>query len=444
MTPERQPSPGEARMSRLGGIAVFCAGLAAPGAAGASSLTAVQSFSGATGDLLYAQVTRDSVVGRESALYTTTSGGAGICYDTHGCGSVVRLVPPAIAGGNWTLAVLHTFTGPDGDVPYGGLMFDTFGALYGSTTRGGQASNCTDPDGCGTIFKMTPPSTPRGAWGFETLYNFQGGASDGFSPGGNPIFDTSGALYGTAALGGPTNAGMVFKLTRAAASGGAWTETPIYMFKGHDGARPRANLIFDTHGALYGTTQGGGAYTHGTVFKLAPPASPGGAWTETVLHSFNGADGDEPFNSLLFDTSGALYGTTWKGGVHNNAGVVFKLFPPATPGGSWTMSSYQMLNGADGATMQGGLTRDTFGVLYGTTNRGGIGGDCTKGDCGTVFSMVAPATPGGSWVHTVLGSFTGPNGGNPEVAPIFLLGKLYGTSDFGGTSNLGTIFEFSP
>lgn len=420
----------------------LCATILSP-LAGAATLTVIANLTLATGDRPYAQLLSDNVVGRKSTLYTTTSGGAGTCYDLYGCGTVVQMVPPKTAGGAWTLNVLHTFTGPDGDVPYGGLMMDTFGALYGSTTRGGMASNCNDPDGCGNVFRMTPPSKPGGGWTFETLHNFQGGIADGRSPGGNPIFDTLGALYGTAASGGPANAGMVYKLTPPTTAGGAWTETAVYMFHGHDGARPRANLIFDTMGALYGTTQGGGAASQGAVFKLTPPAAPGGPWTETLLHSFTGPDGAQPFNTLLFDTAGALYGTTWKGGVYKDAGVVFKLTPPATPGGTWGYSAYQMLNGADGATMQAGLTRDTFGTLFSTTNRGAAG-NCTTGDCGTVFSIIPPATPGGTWTHTVLANFNGPNGGNPEVAPVFLLGDLYGTSDFGGTNNLGTIFQMTP
>jgi uncharacterized repeat protein (TIGR03803 family) len=405
-------------------------------------LTAIVSLTQATGDQPIAAVLADNVVGRRGVFYTTTSNGAGTCYGTHGCGSIVQLVPPTTAGGAWTLNVLHAFTGPDGSVPYAGLMMDSAGALYGTATRGGAASGCTEPDGCGTVFRLTPPSTPGGTWTFTTLYDFDGGIG-GRTPNDNPIFDSFGALYGTTGAGGVGNAGVVYKLTPRQAQGRGSSETVLHNFNGHDGARPRGNLIFDTSGALYGTTQTGGTSNLGTVFKLTPPATPGGPWTETVLHAFSGADGAQPINALLLDSAGALYGTTWKGGTHHDAGVVFKLTPPATPGGSWTESAYQMLNGADGATMQGGLTRDTFGVLYGTTNRGGPG-DCALGHCGTVFKIVPPSASGGSWTHTVLADFTGPNGGNPVASPSLFLGDLYGTAEYGGAANSGVVFQVQP
>jgi uncharacterized repeat protein (TIGR03803 family) len=409
----------------------------------AATLTAIASLTPETGDQPIAFVVPDNVVGRPSALYTIANAGAGTCYKTHGCGSVVQLVPPTAAGGAWKVNVLHIFAGPDGDLPFAGLTMDTFGALFGATTLGGTEGSCTYAYGCGTIFRMRPPGAPGGAWDFATLYNFRGGSGDGRTPADNPVFDSFGALYGTTVAGGPGNYGVVYRLTPPGVAGGAWTETILHDFNGHDGARPRPTLIFDTRGALYGTTQLGGAFNFGTVFKLAPPAGPGGAWTETILYSFNGADGAQPFSALLFDSAGALYGTTWKGGTHRDAGVVFKLSPPATPGGAWTESYYEILNGADGDGMQGGLSRDTFGVLYGTTNRGGSG-NCPELHCGTVFKIMAPAVPGGSWNHTVLASFTGPNGGNPVASPRFLRGRLYGTAEFGGAADVGTIFELTP
>jgi uncharacterized repeat protein (TIGR03803 family) len=151
---------------------------------------------------------------------------------------------------------------------------------------------------------LKPPATTGEAWTESVLYNFQGGPSDGCSPRAGLIFDAAGALYGTTDSGGSSSFyGTVFKLTP---SGGTWSESVLYSFTGGgDGANPRAGLIFDPSGALYGTTVSGGSHGRGTVFKLAPSG------TESVLYSFQGgSDGAAPFAGLIFDASGALYGTT--------------------------------------------------------------------------------------------------------------------------------------
>ena len=407
--------------------------------ASATSLVSIADFTVDSGGHPYAAVTFDNVVGRQGILYTTTSGLAGTCYEQYGCGSVVALSPPAAPGGAWTLNVLHKFTGPDGSVPYAGLIFDSFGAMYGTTAHGGLGA-CYDNFGCGTVFKLSPPSTPGGTWTLTTLYAFTG--PDGGNPTGNLIFDSFGALYGTTVAGGAkAGSGVVYKLTPPATPSGAWTQNIIHAFSGLDGARPRANLIFDTHGALYGTTERGGPANLGTVFALTPPSTPGAAWTQTVLLNFRGPDGAQAFQNLQFDTTGALYSTAWKGGL-NNGGTAFKLTPPAALGGNW-MESYYQFDDPRSNTLQGGLLRNAFGDFIGTTNRGGSG-DCAKTHCGTVFKLIAPTTLGGAWTHTVLADFDGVNGGNPEVTPTFHLGAYYGTADYGGTSNVGTIFQFIP
>jgi uncharacterized repeat protein (TIGR03803 family) len=218
----------------------------------------------------------------------------------------------------------------------GGLIFDASGALYG-TTAGGNTT-CLD---CGTVFKLTPPLIPGGAWIYTVLHVFSG--SEGLSSNGL-IFDASGALYGTTNGGGsnticPFNVdfgcGTVFKLAPPSTEGGAWTHTVLYVFGGIDGAEPVAGLVIDGSGALYGTTFTGGGNTScggcGTVFKLTPPSTAGGAWTHTVLHAFDGNDGSYPEAGLIMN-AGALYGTTLYGGS-SGYGTVFKLVTFAgTPG----------------------------------------------------------------------------------------------------------------
>jgi uncharacterized repeat protein (TIGR03803 family) len=252
---------------------------------------------------------------------------------------------------------LYSFSGSsDGGIPFAGLVSDSAGTLYGTTEEGGN-KNCTiyPGNGCGTVYELTPPTTTNGTWTETVLYRFSG--SDGAVPAAGLIADGTGTLYGTTEFGGNSNVvcvngyscGTVFKLTPPGTSGGTWTETVLYSFSGSDGEFPLAGLIFGKDGALYGTTYSGGNTSCnasisetrgcGTVFKLTPPTTAEGTWTETVLHSFNGSDGAYPYAGLTMDASGALYGTTAGGGdpyCIGGCGTVFKLTPRTNKGGTWT------------------------------------------------------------------------------------------------------------
>lgn len=173
------------------------------------------------------------------------------------------------------------------------------------------------------------PSLARA--GETVLYSSQGGTKDGADPDGGLLFDVAGALYGTTEEGGGLRSGMgtVFKLSPPAAGKTQWAETVLYSFKGppqHDGAFPNAGLIIDKQGALYGTTFFGGTIGYGTVFKLTPPAAGQSQWTETLLHSLAGKpnDGAQIRAGVIFDNAGALYGTTEAGGASGN-GTVFQV-----------------------------------------------------------------------------------------------------------------------
>jgi uncharacterized repeat protein (TIGR03803 family) len=167
------------------------------------------------------------------------------------------------------------------------------------------------------------------------LYNFTGG-SDGGTINAGLVLDASGNLFGTSTFGGTTNNGTVFELKRT--SGGNWKENMLYSFAGgEDGTLPVGGVILDSAGDLYGTTQfGGGQGTCkngsqleycGTVFKLSPPRSVGGTWTESVLYRFTGGnDGALPGNNLVLDSAGNLYGTALLGGQYGN-GTVFEVTP---------------------------------------------------------------------------------------------------------------------
>jgi uncharacterized repeat protein (TIGR03803 family) len=285
-----------------------------------------------------------------------------------GCGVVFKLTPNP--DGSWTYSRIYLFEGvPGGHWPFGGLIFDAAGNLYGTSLFGGSSSQCRDSYdkviGCGEVFKLTPD--PNNTYWAETvLYSFMGG-TDGANPWAGLIFDAAGNLYGTTAgawYPWETNSATAFKLTPN--PDGSWTESVLYSFDPPcGGAGITAGLILDGAGNLYGTTAGGNC-GYGTVFKLAP--NPDGSWTESTLHAFHGTDGAHPHAGLIFDTSGNLYGTTADGGRYDS-GTVFKLTP--RPGGHWRLIKLHSFKQSQHP--QAGLARDAAGNLYGTTQYGGLG-----------------------------------------------------------------------
>jgi len=328
-------------------------------------------------------------------LYGTTSGGGsniGICQ-YYGCGTVFELSPNS--SGGWTETVLYAFGGgTDGQNPEGDLIFDKNGALYGSTVVGGNSNTCTD---CGTVFRLTPPSRQGGTWTEQVLYRFNN-FSGGFWPEAGVVSDKAGALYGTTNEGGQGSnycsdgCGVVFKLTPPVKGGGDWTEHVIYQFTGgNDGGEPFADVTFDRVGNLYGTTSTGNKNA-GAVYKLTPPSTKNGAWTETTLYTCSTDSG--PYYILagvILDNAGNLYGTSQAGSLRY-LGDVYRLKPPAKKGGVWTETElYAFQGGKDGRWPYAGLVFGRDGALYGTTLQGG-GGKCSNGahdfGCGTVFRLL--------------------------------------------------------
>jgi uncharacterized repeat protein (TIGR03803 family) len=387
--------------------------------------------------------------------------------------------------------ILHSFgMSKDGKYPYYNLILDAAGNLYGTTPDGGGFVTSCGGNGCGTVFELTPDR--NGRWKEKILHSF-GKGKDGKYPYASLILDEAGNLYGTTFYGGASGTGCggegcgtVFELTPS--PHGTWTEKVLYNFCAAeycaDGAEPRASLIFDAAGNLYGTTEDGGAAGFedcdafgdpcGTVFELTPKAH--GKWTEKVLHSFGGGDGNVPQAGLTFDSAGNLYGTTTDGGTHSNCyeviscGVVFELTPGTN--GHWT---YHLLysfqgnicvdgraldvrpdappmrtdnpwrgtgNSADGAFPQGVVVFDAVGNLYSTTSSGGAACD------GTVFRLTPK--PSGEWKETVQRGFNGVDGNWPRAGLIVdAAGNLYGTTFYGGSetdcdgNGCGTVFEFT-
>jgi uncharacterized repeat protein (TIGR03803 family) len=340
-----------------------------------------------------------------------------------------------------TEKVLYSFCSvsgcTDGAVPlFGSLVFDSAGNLYGTTAGGGNVDKC-DGKGCGTVFQLAPGANGH-SWTHTVLYRFSG--KDGAYPCGL-IFDPSGNLYGTTQAGGSHNAGTVYQLKPLVANR-KWQEKTLHSFSGKDGKTPNPSLILDAAGNLYGTTQLGGGEKLGVVFQLAPSAN--GTWSETILHSNRtGADGPGEYGQggLTFDAAGSLYGTTVGGGI--TKGEVFRLRPGAN--GKWKEEVlYSSFGGTNGAVPPGGLIFDTAGNLYGTTNEGGNISYCGGSGCGVVFEL--SPTSKGTWTETVLYSFKGSDGWQPNTRLVFDgTGNLYGTTAFGGSSNAdGTVFELTP
>ena len=256
------------------------------------------------------------------------------------CGTVFEMTPHKQKGGNWTEKVLYSFRGVangkqsgDGANPNGGLVLDSKGALYGTTYFGGnnQKGTCeggVGGTGCGTVFKLTPPTRKGGAWTEKALRRFNG--QDGSNPPAGVVFDRSGNLYGVTFEGPPNGFGLLFELRKPSGQARHWTEKVLHLFSnGNDGANPSAGLIFDSAGTLYGTALGGETF-RGVVFRLQHPKL-GNSWSLTVLYNLKGSpDGNHPTADLTFDNEGHLYSTTEWGGTgqcQGGCGTVFQVSP---------------------------------------------------------------------------------------------------------------------
>ncbi len=341
-----------------------------------------------------------------------------------------------------TESVIHRFQdGAAGVNPTSGLVADSNGSLYGVAGTGG-ISCSENVEGCGVVYKLSPPASGSGSWRQAVLYSFAGGA-DGGDPWGNLSIDPkTHKVYGTAPLGGANSQGVVFELT----PGSPWTESIVYDFKQRDGSNPTGGILFNK-GTLFGVTANGGTNRSGTVYALRPPSVPGSEWNRQVLHQFaDDSNGFAPSSPLIADSTGAIYGTTING--NPTSGTVFKIAPPASGTGPWTFSVlYAFTLGANGGMPQGNLVFDSEGRLYGTTN---AGGDPTC-RCGTVLQLTPPAGGSGPWTISTLHTFTGgTDGANPQAGVTFdNTGALYGSTLGGGDvscaegygGGCGTVFK---
>ena len=296
------------------------------------------------------------------------------------------------------------------------------------------------------VILMLAASAFAGGPSEQVLYSFQ--YSTGDQPYAGLVADKGGNFYGMTAWGGVNFDGSVFELSPPATAGGAWTGAVLYSFLGgdNDGAQPYGGLILDRQGNLYGATHAGGSNNNGAIFELSPPATKGGAWTETVLFLFptDGSQGTWPMGTLSMDATGNLYGTTWYGGSGSGlycpvggCGVVFELMRPASQGGSWRMNVLHNFGAVSGDGDEAGLALVLqSGAIYGTAQSGGANG------CGVIFQLVQQNE---TWIENILHTFVCSDGAQAVAGMIVdSAGNFYGTGRSGGSTNNGVVFELSP
>lgn len=334
------------------------------------------------------------------------------------------LLLSTVAGAQtYTETILHSFgsSTSDGTYPEGGMVMDSAGNLYGTTTYGGGTS-CA----CGTAFKLSPNGT-------ETILHIFTGKPDGALPLASLAIDKDGNLYGTTQVGGSYSLGTVFKITAA----GKYSVLHSFGKTASDGEYPYGPVIVDASGNLYGTTSAGGSTSTyctteesfdgcGTIFKVT---SAGG---ESVLYKFTGKnDGDFPTGNLLRDGKGNLYGINGAGlnsvyGV--DEGVLFEV---TSKGVETTL--YTFLAQPDFRYNGTYVARNSNGNFY-----VGFG----NGDCGV--SEVTGSGAESDYYFCVGCSSTSPSGYRLEGPLMFSAENLYGTTYEGGANGVGVVYEFAP
>lgn len=299
------------------------------------------------------------------------------------------------------LQSLHSFLpSPSGSNPFASLVQGPDGKYYGTTVDGGSA-------GTGTIFRIEANGSAN------TLVNFEG--PNGSTPYGALLLAPDGYLYGTTSEGGEYGSGTVYRMTVEGVL------STLFSFDSSTGINPYAPLVLGPDGQLYGTTPNGGAAGAGTIYRMSPEG------VLTTLAHFNGANGRSPFAALVVGPDGQLYGTTPQGGS-SNAGTAFRVSPVGI------ITTLLHFNVSIGSNPFPALIVGPDGQLYGTTSNGGAG------FVGTVFRMGLDGS------ITTLVSFQpgGAIGKNPYSALVLGAdGQFYGTTFFGGTSNLGTVFRMT-
>jgi uncharacterized repeat protein (TIGR03803 family) len=253
---------------------------------------------------------------------------------------------------NQVFTTVISFNGSNGALPSGALVEGRDGSIYGVAQQGGQLQRCSG--GCGTVFRLSDGK-------LSTLFRFTG--NNGARPQGGLWLDKEDLLWGTTAQGGSMNAGVVFTVSPARKK-----LEKIHIFKIFDGASPNGGLVQTRDGTFYGTTQTGGDYGQGTIFKITSDRK-----VESIF-SFSGQEGANPRSGLIEGRDGALYGTTLNG-APNQPGMIYRLSVTGV------VTPLTVFNGKNGAKPYGGLSQGKDSKLYGTTAEGG------KFNNGTIFRV---------------------------------------------------------
>jgi uncharacterized repeat protein (TIGR03803 family) len=308
---------------------------------------------------------------------TVSAGGA------NGFGAVYELTPPA-KGKTWTETVLYSFQGnADGVLPFGEVVFDAEGNLYGTTSRGGK-SHIGCLSGCGTIYQLTPKKD--GTWKETVLHRFTDNFGQGAEPRDGLVFDAAGNLYGTTNSGGNNDVcntfsslgcGEVFELTPLGDN--KWQLVNLIDFDDSDGGNPRAGVTLDGQGNLYGVTTIGGSLGGGTLFSFSQQ---NGKWVKGKGIGFPHESG--PSGRLVIDQSGMIYGTTYQGGPHV-AGSIFQVDPT-----TWklqTLYNFQVSGRYTGDDPLNGPFVYNGGIFVTTTNGGDLSACSPNPGCGAVVMV---------------------------------------------------------
>jgi len=354
------------------------------------------------------------------------------------CGVIYRLKPPGSKKATWSYTLLHSGKlDQQGIAPTAPLTI-VGDVIYGTMSAGG------DPlCGCGVVFKISTNGT-----GYQELHRFTrklpAQPLNGSTPIGGVLIDGN-TLYGTTNSGGKYGAGVLYKLSTS----GSGFEV-LHHFTGDPNGGPQGELLLGKDGFIYGTQYGGGQYNQGTVFRISKT---GGNFL--VLHDFlgvnqpgNSTDGANPEGRLAQGSDGTIYGTTTFGGNPLGYGTAWSL---QLVSGQWVYTQLRIFVSADPLDANlphSGLVIDTNGTLYGTGAGGG------QNQSGAVYKLTPPATAGGAWGYQTLYSFASltSNGDVPYADLLLHNHLLYGTDltggdiSFSGTciNGCGTVFEVNP
>ncbi len=343
---------------------------------------------------------------------TTSDGGNGPCYGGLGCGTVYALSP---RGGAWKLDVIYNFQdGEDGAAPAAQLTRGPKGSLFGYDAYGAN----------GVVFQLAPPKIKGQPWSFQILYDFGTGDKGNLRSSFSPLIWNGNALYGVASGGAQgcddVGCGSVFRLTPPGSGNGLWTEKTLIKFAGGAGSgEPNWIAGPDDNGSFYVST----SLDNGAVVQISPPVD-NGRWTETVLTAFEGGNGGSEPTNLVWTTNGTLYGTA----DATKAGLAFEL---VDNGDGWSRTDIARI--AHGQYGPNSLAAGPNGTLIGAIS------GYVDSFTGAVFQLTPPQN-GGKWTYAELSSFK--NG--PDYFPINIVtgrgGNLFGVLNGGDQSN-GGLFE---